>query len=145
MKTVILVRHADIDVGAGPTADDTPLNAAGVTRAETLAVVLRSVGLTAIFISPVLRTKLIAAPTIVHTGLTPKIGVTAAELTPLILAGEAGDRILVVGHSNTVPEIVAALGATLSAPFLGFDNLIVATISAPGLATALYLKYGMTS
>ncbi len=49
----------------------------------------------------------------------------------------------VAGHSNTVPGIVAALGATEPAeiPETDYGNLFIVTVTGPGRATALRLQY----
>ena len=62
-----------------------------------------------------------------------------------ILAEHAGEIVLVSGHSNTVPEIVAALGAPEPDPIddAEYDNLYVVSVSsAGGEATVLHLHFG---
>jgi hypothetical protein len=57
--------------------------------------------------------------------------------------GTLGDVVLVAGHSDTIPEIVTALGATAPPPITEaeFDNLYVITIA--GDATQLvHMRYG---
>ena len=82
---VILVRHAE---KATAPAADPPLTEAGVARARALADAL---GLP-------LET--------VHTGTG---GVHARAVADAVRA-HAGQTVLVVGHSNTIPLIIAALG-----------------------------------
>ena len=64
-------------------------------------------------------------------------------LAEQIRAGELGDVVLVAGHSNTIPEILAALGATAPPPITEaeFDNLYVAAVSAEA-AQLVHLRYG---
>ena len=52
MKTVILLRHADVDPTAGPAPDDHPLNAAGRARALALAHAVGPAGVATIYVSP---------------------------------------------------------------------------------------------
>lgn len=72
--------------------------------------------LAAIYVSDFKRTRQTAAPLARRLGLTPKI--YDPRDTPALLAavlGEAGP-VLIVGHSNTVPGVVEALGAARPAP-----------------------------
>jgi hypothetical protein len=64
-----------------------------------------------------------------------------------LLSGTVGPVALVAGHSDTVPEIIAALGASSAVTIghLEFDNLFVVTAGQPGSASALHLKYGTPS
>jgi broad specificity phosphatase PhoE len=61
MLKVILVRHANIDL-LDPAPEDPPLNAAGRARAQALARVVGTAGVTAIFTSPLIRTKQTVEP-----------------------------------------------------------------------------------
>lgn len=111
--TVVLVRHAETAEGRDPV-----LSEQGRARAEALAAVARSEGVEAIYVTPLRRTKLTAAPAAELLGLTPYV--VPIESTPSahatliasdILKNRRGQRVLVVGHSNTVPMIAAELGA----------------------------------
>ena len=64
-----------------------------------------------------------------------------------ILADHAGQVVLVSGHSNTVPAIVAALGAPEPAAIedWDYDDLFVVTIGADGARSAVHLSYGDAS
>jgi transcriptional regulator len=55
----------------------------------------------------------------------------------------AGEAALVVGHSNTVPEVIKMLGADQSVTIdeKEFDNLFVVTVYARGKAKVARLKY----
>ena len=61
-----------------------------------------------------------------------------------ILAKHRGYTILVVGHSNTVPALVAALGAPQPADICdaGYDNVFVVSVPASGPATVTRLHFG---
>ena len=110
---VLLVRHAE---KAAVPGDDPPLSEAGTTRARALADSLRGVGVTAVIVSPRRRTAETAAPLAAARGLTPEVvpfGASPAEHVQAVAAAvrrHAGGVVLVVGHSNTVPAIVTALG-----------------------------------
>jgi broad specificity phosphatase PhoE len=121
---VILVRHAereDASTAAGGMggSQDPGLNAAGQARARALVDVVRDAGLVAIYHTQYRRTRDTAAPAaaalhIQTTEIGPKPGEAAsahaAAVAADILAHHEGGTILVVGHSNTVPLIAAALG-----------------------------------
>ncbi len=112
--TVILARHAErLD-----QTQDPPLNNAGMARAEALAAVLDTVRVDAVIVTERQRTRLTAAPFLVRRGLQPVVVATGplaqhvASIASLIRQQYAGKTVLIVGHSNTVPEIARALGAT---------------------------------
>jgi len=67
----------------------------------------------------------------------------APGLVARILSENPGGVVVVAGHSNTVPAIVAALGAEEpdEIPETDYDNLFVVTVGGSGNATVLRLKY----
>jgi phosphohistidine phosphatase SixA len=109
---VVLVRHAE---RAAEPKDDPGLTEAGAARAGALAAALDQAGVTAIITTELRRTRDTAAPLAKARGLTPEIvaarGATAhAEAVAAAVRRHPGGVVLVVGHSNTVPSIIAALG-----------------------------------
>ncbi|WP_433295564.1 histidine phosphatase family protein [Actinoplanes sp. CA-030573] len=132
MITILLVRHADIDLP--PASADPGLNDAGRERAAALAHVVRGAGVNRVFTSAYRRTKETVA----------RVGVEAREM-PDAVAKELvdGDVVLIAGHSNTVPAVIGELGVDGPLPVIGeteFDNLFVVTVGdSAGLVT---LKYG---
>lgn len=112
-KQIILVRHAE---KAYEPASNPGLSKAGRARAKTLATLLAPDRVGAIVSSPLQRTRATAEPLARQRGLdvqTVAIDGTLAEhvqnLT-LLLRAQSADTVLVVGHSNTVPAIIRALG-----------------------------------
>ncbi|MFN0058227.1 MAG: nuclear transport factor 2 family protein [Planctomycetota bacterium] len=106
---VFVVRHAEKATGAG---EDPPLTNVGVAQAADLTRLLASVPLRAIYTTPFTRTRSTAAAVAATHALTP-IEMAAAktvELVAQIRATHRGQDVLVVGHSNTVPAILRALG-----------------------------------
>lgn len=145
MTTVIFARHADIDLP--PTSSDPVLNAAGVTRAAELAHVVDAAHVASVFTSKLRRTKLTAAPLATRLGLRPENAPPPAELARQVLAGELGAVIMVVGHSDTIPAMIAALGV-VAPPTISereFDNLFLVTVAGSGEAALIALKYGLPS
>lgn len=144
MKTVILLRHADYDIPVdGPAPDTTPLNAAGQARAEALIHVVGNAGVTAVFASQARRTQQTVEPLTLKLGLEFRVRPTLPELVQEVLSEQTVAVVLIAGHSNTVPQLITALGAPFpEAIIAGFDNLFVVTVVGPGVASVVRLKYG---
>ena len=110
--TVIVVRHAE---KASQTDADPLLSEAGSQRARDLAAALADAHVGSVVTTQLQRTRLTAAGVVEAGHLTP-IVVTAgtathvADVVAAVRARPAGEVVLVVGHSNTVTAIVAALG-----------------------------------
>jgi broad specificity phosphatase PhoE len=141
IAAVLAVRHADIDLP--PTSDDPPLNATGRLRADALARMVGTAGVSTILTSEFRRTRQTVAPLAGRLGLTPQLAPPPAVLAQQLRAGELGEVVLVAGHTDTIPEILAALGATALPPITEaeFDNLYVAAVSEDA-AQLLHLRYG---
>jgi phosphohistidine phosphatase SixA len=133
---VVLIRHADVTPGGGT---DPPLNAAGVARAEELRHVLRDAGIQAIYVSGFLRTQQTAASLAGDLGLAPTVLADPAATVAAIRNLPSSSAALVIGHTNTLPDIAIGLGAA-SFPTIAateFDRLFV---EDRGRVTAL--RYG---
>ena len=111
---VLLVRHAE---KAAEPASDPPLTVAGVARAQALAAALRDAGVTAVITTQLRRTRETAQPLAVARGLTPEVvPISRATIPAHVEAAAAAVRrhsggvVLVVGHNNSVPAIITALG-----------------------------------
>ncbi len=133
--TFIVVRHAEKSAG-----EDPPLNADGQARAQALAKTLAEVPLQAIYSTPTRRTRETAAPVAGTRELEvrdydPELA--ASELATMLHIRHAGDTVLLVGHSNTVPGIVTALCACPVEPLTEEDygDLFLVRIAAEGDAT----------
>jgi broad specificity phosphatase PhoE len=94
------------------TGQDPGLTAEGQAEAVRLADLLASDPPSAIYVSTTRRAAETAAPLAARLGLTPKT-YNPGDTPGLIAAvtAETG-TVLIVGHSNTVPEIVERLGGT---------------------------------
>jgi broad specificity phosphatase PhoE len=147
MKTVLLLRHADINPPNGPAPDDWPLNAEGQARAEARAHVDGAAGVTALFVSAALRTQQTAAPLASELGLqSEQVPPSFPQLVQQVLSDESGNVVLIVGHSNTVPQMINALGAPfVGPPVHGHDDLFVVTVVELNTASVVRLKYGNRS
>jgi broad specificity phosphatase PhoE len=107
---VVLVRHAE---KAAVEGNDPPLSEAGQARAQALAETLRGMHFDAAIATVRQRTQATAQPVAQVNGLTPEIvelGPAHVDSVAAAVRRHAGHTVLVVGHSNTVPRIIRALG-----------------------------------
>ena len=145
--TIIVVRHAEKATDAG---NDPPLTPAGESRAALLARMFGNRDapghIDAIYVSPTARNRATAAPLAARLGLTP----IAAEqrdakgLARRILREHSGERILVVGHGDTVDQIVSALTGAKDLPPIGDDEygtLYIVAVPRFGRANFLRMTY----
>jgi broad specificity phosphatase PhoE len=121
LDDIYLVRHAE-KYAAWPADRDLdtfqPLSAAGLQRAEALAARLKAAGIAVVYTSRTTRAIETGAP-LAHALGIPVVADDAsakpAEMTAFLARlkeRHAADRaILIVGHSNTVPELLVHLGA----------------------------------
>jgi len=146
VTTVLLIRHAE-KVTSVPTDPNPHLSTAGKARAKTLIHVVGKSGTKAIYVSDAIRAKETAQPLAAHLGITPIEMVDALSIKNHILANHAGKTVLMIGHSNTVPDLINRLGAG-ALPIIGeseFDNLFVVKVLGSGTASVTQLKYGKPS
>ena len=129
---LFLVRHAErADAGRGGAGSDPELSAAGLARADALAVTLKDAGITAIFATEYKRTRQTAEPLAKALGLTVTV-VPAKDVAGLVeRIGKSSGPVLVVGHSNTVPDVIKALGVDTPVQIADadYDNLFVVTMT----------------
>jgi phosphohistidine phosphatase SixA len=140
VRTVFLVRHAE----KGSAAADAPLSPEGEKRAECLATTLKDAGIKQIYVTDVLRTQQTAAPLAKALKIKPTI-LPAKDPNVLIknLVYTGGGNILVVGHSDTVPFVIARLQGGTVAP-IGeneYDRMFVMTIAEAAGMPAATLHY----
>ena len=128
-----VMRHLDTPEGER----DPDLTARGQRRATHLADWFRTDRPAAIYVSDFRRTRQTAAPIAARLGLTA-IVYDVRDTPGLIARVRAGPLpALVVGHSNTVPEIVEALGGTRPAPLVHADFGDIWTIGRDGTTQRL--------
>jgi broad specificity phosphatase PhoE len=144
--TVFLVRHAErSDTPAGAQtmmAADPDLSAAGRARAESLAAMLGDAGITAIYTTQYKRTRQTAEPLAKALGLEIQV-VNGRDLDGLVrkVTAEKGN-VLIVGHSNTVPDTMKALGVETAVTIADneYDNLFVVSRGGAG-ASMVRLRF----
>ena len=144
---VFIVRHAE---KAAQPANDPPLTPIGEARAQALAGVLATSGVSAIISTPYLRTVNTAKPLADKLGVRVDTVGTAggvavhAKATADAVRQHAGKAVLVVGHSNTITAIAAALGAP-KLPDLcdgDYDQLFMIEIPASGSVRFARSRFG---
>jgi broad specificity phosphatase PhoE len=107
LPVVVIVRHAEKAADGGTDPD---LSSAGRARADALARILKDSGITGIFTTEFKRTQETAAPTATSVHVTPTL--VAAKDTAALAAKlhQLNGNALVVGHGDTIPNLVKALG-----------------------------------
>ncbi|HEX2833828.1 MAG TPA: histidine phosphatase family protein [Thermoanaerobaculia bacterium] len=145
VTTVILVRHAEKDLTVAQD-DNTPLSKEGAERAQRLKRMLIDSGVSVIYTTKTTRTRTTAGP------LAEALHLEAKELektdTPAMIADKIrahkGATLLVVGHSNTTPNIMKALGIA-NAPSIDdkteFDNLFIVTLADSAAPSMTRIRY----
>jgi broad specificity phosphatase PhoE len=137
---VVLVRHAETT--AGP-AGDPVLSGVGEQRAHALALALAGADVAAVFTTQYARTGGTAEPTATAAGAERHVVQARREaradhireIAERIRRDYAGRTVLVVGHSNTLPQIIEALGGPVVAPIADteHDRLYVVTLDERGV------------
>jgi phosphohistidine phosphatase SixA len=115
--SVYVMRHLQkADASADPA-----LSEEGRANAQRLIAQFAADPPSVIYVSKYLRARETAAPLAARLGLTPKVYDPADA--PALIASVAAERgtVLIVGHSNTVPDIVERLGGTRPAPLAESD------------------------
>ena len=148
--TVILVRHAE--KGDAP-ANDPALTQTGAARARVLMTIARDAGVTAVITTQFLRTRETARPAAEALGITPEVARASgsaaqhAQDVARMVQAHAGGMVLVVGHSNTIPAIVTALGAPQPPPICDseYDDLYIVTLAPNAPAHVIRARYGAPS
>ena len=146
--TIIFVRHAE---KALEPADDPGLTEAGRRRVAELTRQLVDAdviaGVDAIYSTPFRRTLETAEP------LASRLGLEIQQYDPAdneavlerILKNHKGRIILVVAHSNTLPSLIADLGASKKVPPIAddeYDNIYIISIPWFGKTKTIRLRFG---
>lgn len=142
--TIVLVRH-----GERLTDDprDPGLSPAGEARAQALADALQGAQVSAVYATELKRTQATAEPVAKRFQLGVQVspsGRPAGELAQEILRRHAGETVVVVGHSNTIPGIVQALSGQPAGTIQDheFHHLFVVVVPPAGPARVIQARYG---
>ena len=147
-RIVFIVRHAE---KANATDQDPPLSEAGTARALALAIALRDANITDVLVTPRIRTRDTAAPLVEARQLTAHVvpfGASTPEHATAVAAAvrkAKGNAVLVVGHSNTVNQIIAALGGPRMPELCDaqYANLFVVHLPAQGAPSFVRAYFGV--
>jgi phosphohistidine phosphatase SixA len=145
-STIYVVRHGEKVAPSG----DVALSSEGLQRAETLKDSLAKKNITAVYSTNSKRTQQTAGPTASHFG-KPIITYNNGDSLMQVLVNRKNARTLIAGHSNTVPNMLRAVG--LQTSFTGnipdnqYDNLFIVTVKwkKSKTVTLKEVKYGMLS
>ena len=146
--TVVLVRHAEKELSA---ISDAPLSPEGEKRATRLAQMFGD-GSTfgrvrKVYVTNTRRTQQTAAALEQRLSIPGDVvdaRTSSSVLARRVLGENRGSIALIIGHSNTVPELVAALSGAKDVPPIAeeeFDTLYVVTVPTIGKASVLRMKY----
>ena len=148
--TVIFVRHAE---KAEVSDDDPGLSVVGQRRAAELARqlvdadVVPGVGVDAVYSTSYRRT-VQTAQRVADALDLPVLTYDAADTEVFledVVREYKGKIILVVGHSDTVPQMIANMGASKSVPPIAddeYDNIYLVSIPWFGKTKTIRLRYG---
>jgi broad specificity phosphatase PhoE len=132
---VFIVRHMQKAEGTDPS-----LNSEGAANAERLAAMLAGGGIVAVFATPTKRAMETAAPLAKMLGMdvTPYDPSDPAALAAK--AAAAPGPVLIVGHSNTVPDLVELFGGARPAPIGDQEYGTVYGVDPGGTVEAVALR-----
>ena len=148
--TVIVVRHAEkVDDSRDPALSET-----GVERARALAEALEHAGLDAAYASQYQRTRLTAMPAARAAGFSVRIApiegdidAWADDFAAELVHKHRGETVLVAGHSNTVPPLVAALCDCRVEALTDsdYDRIYLVTDAGGEFPSLIEARYGLQS
>ena len=153
-QAIFVVRHAEraaatpapanpVPPGHSMMPDDPPLSPAGQARAARLATMLASAGIQRIYTTEFKRTRQTAAP--LADKLKIKAVMAAAnDPAPLVKQLQQGaGNVLVVGHANTIPDLLKKLGVKESVTIADdqYDDLFLVIRRVGEPSTLVHLKY----
>ena len=124
---IFIVRHAE---KASIADKDPDLSPEGQKRANALAHILKDSYVTSVFVTEFKRTQETGAPIARAAHLTPTV-IPANETGVLLDKLQASNgNALVVGHGNTIPDLVKALGIAtpISIPDDDYSEIFVVLV-----------------
>ena len=134
---IYVTRHGE----KAADAKDPDLTAQGQDRARTLARMLGKAGIGAVFSTPTKRTRQTAQPLAALAGVEVQAYDPAKPGAMVDKVKALAGAVLVVGHSNTVPDLVKLLGGAAVPPIADdeFDRLYQLIVAADGTVTTVLL------
>ena len=149
-RSYYIVRHAEKVAAEGNTmaSNNPPLTEAGKERAEALKEIMKTKKIGYIFSTNTNRTKLTAEPTRAYFNLETAFYSPQSDSVFIHKLKSLKKNTLIVGHSNTVDDIVNKLCGSIKIPAdlkeTEYDNLFV--VKKKGRKMSLESKkYGKSS
>jgi len=140
VPVIFVVRHAE---KASTGGNNPELSVAGQKRAEALARILKDSQITAVFITEFKRTQQTAAPTAKAAHLSPTV-LSANDVSALAAKLRAlNGNALVVGHGNTIPDLMKALRITtpVTIPEDDYTEIFLVSLSDPPQLLRLHYPF----
>jgi phosphohistidine phosphatase SixA len=137
---IFIVRHAEKTTTGG---NDPDLSVAGQKRAEALERILKDSQITAVFVTEFKRTQETAAPTAKAAHVNPTV-VPANDVAGLAAKVRALNRnALVLGHGNTIPDLMKALEITtpIAIPEDDYSEIFVVSLHDPPQLLRLHYPF----
>ncbi|MBA3655881.1 MAG: histidine phosphatase family protein [Gemmatimonadaceae bacterium] len=147
--TVIIVRHAEKGID---DPRDPSLTQSGRERAIALRDVLIDANVSAIYATQYRRNRQTAEPLAQQLGLTvierpvnaANSATYAADIAREVLNTNQGKTVVIVGHSNTVPQIVQAFSrvAVKAMEDSEYDHIFIVVVPAGGSPSLVNVRFG---
>lgn len=146
-SVIVVVRHAE---KSKDDPKDPGLSEQGQARANKLAEILKDARVSAAYATQYKRTLLTASPTATQNGFSVEVRNVTKDNASTYTAGllneiqkrHKGKTVLIVGHSNTVPELVKHLAGVDISP-IGedeYDRIYVITLGKQSRLVSLSYK-----
>ena len=144
-KAVILVRHAELEGAAMAEPKHLALSTVGEQRAKRLADLLKDAGINAIYVTDFARTNKTAEPLYRELNMQPVVLPKGdpRELVERVRKQHANETVLMVGHTDTLPGLIKALGHSedIKIESQDYSNLFVLVPKSEGAPTFLRIRY----
>lgn len=147
VTTVYIVRHAEKST-MDPRDQDPDITSTGQRRAQALASRLGTAGVTAIITSQYKRTQETAQPLAAALRIQPEMipagSKSSSDSVAAAVLRHRGEKVLIVGHSNTIAGIIEALGGPLLPNLCDneYSNLFILYVPTSGKAQLTRQHYG---
>ena len=142
---VILVRHAELQGAAMAEPRQLPLSEVGEARAQRLASLLKDSGVGAIYVTDFVRTNKTAEP--LARALNQEVTVLPKgdprDLVERLRKNHGGQIVLLVGHTDTLPGLLKALGHApdITIEAQDYSSLFVVVPQGDRAPTMMRLRY----
>jgi broad specificity phosphatase PhoE len=144
-KAVILVRHAELQGAAMAEPKNVALSEVGDARAKRLITILRDADIGAIYVTDFVRTNKTGEPLAreLKKDLTVVPKGDPQQLVERLRKNHAGQTVLLVGHTDTLPGLLKALGHPVEVKIdaQDYSNMFVVIPKGDGAPTLVHLRY----